>query len=208
MTWYNKTQEAMPRVVNAAVRRLQIATAALAVARRGGVEAITFRSVAEELGSSTTVVTHYVKTRAELVGLAFRQLFDAAHAVTAAAIDGLGPAEGLRVLVESFLPLDEERRLQTYLWLGVLQDPEARENLRGEMRAVERWERERLTERCRALGLADPETAADLAVAMANGITFEALQNPRRWTPRRQREVAGAFLALLGVDGGAPVTSR
>ena len=49
--------------------REQIAAAALAVADSEGIEAVSMRRVAEELGAGTMTLYHYVRTKAELLDL-------------------------------------------------------------------------------------------------------------------------------------------
>ncbi|HJG47134.1 TetR family transcriptional regulator, partial [Corynebacterium variabile] len=57
----------MPREVDTSARLQRIADATLAVAREQGTRAVTLRAVAKELGGSTTLVTNYLKTRADLI---------------------------------------------------------------------------------------------------------------------------------------------
>ena len=59
---------AMPMDVNADERIRAIALATLDVASERGSAGVTLRAVAERLGGSTTLVTNYLKSRAELSG--------------------------------------------------------------------------------------------------------------------------------------------
>ncbi len=64
----------MPRHVDEAARLQEIAQAVLRIVAHEGLDAVTFRSVASALGSSTTVVTHFVPDRDSLLERAFEVL--------------------------------------------------------------------------------------------------------------------------------------
>ena len=53
----------------------QVIEATLRVIEVGGVKEVTVRKVAEELGRSTTVITHYFPTREDLLDAALKQSF-------------------------------------------------------------------------------------------------------------------------------------
>ena len=53
----------------------QVIEATLKVIEVGGVKEVTVRRVAEELGRSTTVITHYFPTREDLLDAALTQSF-------------------------------------------------------------------------------------------------------------------------------------
>lgn len=68
--------------------RDRVIVATLNVIRRDGIKAVTIRRVAEQLGHSTTVVTHYFKNRQELIQETLRRAFDETRAEAEAAVQG------------------------------------------------------------------------------------------------------------------------
>src|SRR5215471_17376888 len=133
----------MPRVVDAQVRRTEIADAVLQVLGREGVEAVTMRGVANELGCTTGLLTHWVDGRAALIRLALAAIV---QRQTDRAIACLGDdVESVVRALEQFLPLDDERRDEAKIWLGfwalAVHDP----TLRAEHRARYRDFRETCT---------------------------------------------------------------
>ena len=56
----------MPRYVDPLTRRMEITSAAMRILARGGPQALTLKSLAEEMGGSITLVTHFISNRAEL----------------------------------------------------------------------------------------------------------------------------------------------
>src|SRR5262252_1179297 len=126
----------MPRVVDAEVRRSEIAAAVLQVLARDGVEAVTMRGVANELGCTTGLLTHWVDSRAALIRLALAAIV---QRQTDRAIACLGDGvESVLQALEQFLPLDEERREEARIWLGfwalAVHDPELRAEHRSRYR--------------------------------------------------------------------------
>ena len=94
----------MPRYVDHDARRRHIAATAAELVGTRGLEALTFRNVAEAAGSSTTVLTHYFTDKRDLL----RSTFEAVAERSGARFDeaqrhGGG---GSRECLEALLPLD------------------------------------------------------------------------------------------------------
>jgi AcrR family transcriptional regulator len=110
------TQSAVRRRKPPEERRAEILTTASALASAEGLESLTLRRVADELGVYPGLVSHYFQTVDELVVAAFR------HAVTtesaacyAAAAHGPTPLHRLRTLLASLI--GHERDGVSLLWL-------------------------------------------------------------------------------------------
>lgn len=71
------TRSGMPRHVDTAQRDVEIGAATLRVIARHGVDGVTIRRVAAELGTSTTSITHYVPTREALLEQSIGRAMDA-----------------------------------------------------------------------------------------------------------------------------------
>lgn len=65
----------MPQPVDTALRRSQVCDVVARIAAEQGFDAVTVRSVAASLGTSTTVVTHYFSSRSDLVRATIRREF-------------------------------------------------------------------------------------------------------------------------------------
>jgi AcrR family transcriptional regulator len=193
----------MPRVVDPQVRRTEIAEAVLHVLAREGVEGVTMRGVANELGCTTGLLTHWVDGRAALIRLALATIV---QRQTDRAIACLGDdVESVVRALEQFLPLDDERRDEATIWLGfwalAVHDPE----LRAEHRARYREFRLTCTRFLRDNGApADATTTVvDQVMTSVDGIAVAAVLEPEYWTIARQRSalgnvVAGARVSLEG----------
>lgn len=57
-------------------RRIKVAQAAWRVIVREGLDRASMRAIAQELGSSTGVVTHYFRDKEELILFALEQVFE------------------------------------------------------------------------------------------------------------------------------------
>lgn len=105
----------MPRTVDHAERRAQIAEALVRVAGRDGLHAVTMRAVAAESGVSLRLVQYYFETKAQLLLGALRQLERQSHQRWAARLATLPDPVSPRAFVEAFLdealPSDEQSRV-------------------------------------------------------------------------------------------------
>ena len=97
-------------------RRAEILTTASALASAEGLESLTLRRVADELGVYPGLVSHYFQTVDELVVAAFRHAVSTESAECyAAAAEGPTPLDRLRALLASLI--GRERDGVSLLWL-------------------------------------------------------------------------------------------
>lgn len=104
----------MPRLVDHEVRRRQITDAVRRVIVGGGLEAVTFQTVAAEAGISIRLVQYYFGTKSEFLLATHRSVMQDAGArferrMTALG-EGAAPREAIRAVLTELLPLDEQRR--------------------------------------------------------------------------------------------------
>ena len=168
------------------------------------------RSVADAVGCSTTVVSHYFDDMADLV-----------HEVYALAVERSGgrirrvldddPTD-LVGLIEAVLPLDDERADDWRVWFAFWSEALTAAAFADEQRQRARTMLERI-ERCLTLlaaagRLADGVDLGDAAhrlAALVPGIAAEATFDPANWTVARQRRTLHTELALLGLEVAGPV---
>ena len=101
----------MPRLVDHAVRRRQIAEALLAVASARGLHAATMREVAAEAGVSLRLVQYYFRSKDELLAGALEHLAVRLGERVRARTEGVADVRGLLLgTLSAVLPDDEEGR--------------------------------------------------------------------------------------------------
>ena len=189
----------MPRYVDHDARRRHIAATAAELVGTRGLEALTFRNVAEAAGSSTTVLTHYFTDKRDLL----RSTFEAVAERSGARFDeAQRHGGGLRECLEALLPLDSRRqtewRLLTCYWGMAVSDPnlaraEAR-HVRSAQRRIESLLRQHYPE----IADAEIEVAARRLVTLVHGLGAHSALDPDHWSPAEQRRVLAHELGSLG----------
>ena len=199
----------MPRHVDHEQRRREVTAAATALVASRGRAALTVRNVAGEVGCSTKVVSHYFADMADLLHATYTSAADRARqrldAVTAA-----DPAD-IQGFVEALLPLDAARRCDWSIWFAFWSEALTSRQLGTDQRERARTTTQRI-EAILALLVCDGRLPATCDVAdaarrlgaLVPGIAGQALFDPARWTPARQRSVLAGELSLLGVTGAEP----
>ncbi|MFJ9005439.1 TetR/AcrR family transcriptional regulator [Streptomyces canus] len=190
----------MPRVIDREERELRIAEAALRLLGDSGPGGLTLRRLAEELGGSITLITHFYRNRDELLeGILATVL--AGYETELEELERGADAHGrLRILLEWLLPLDEPSRLQEkgrILMLGHL----------GPDRAVRRFVdamEERMTGLLRRhleplTPAPDVAGAVDALRVVTNGVVLSVVEHPGEWPAGRQLEVLDCALGALGL---------
>ena len=121
----------MPKIVDHAARREQLAAALWRVVVRDGVEAASLRRVAAEAGWSVGSLRHYFETQADLLHFAMELVVTRVTDRVAALPQETDPVAAATGLLHQFLPLDADRRAEMEVWLAfasrALVDPSLRE---------------------------------------------------------------------------------
>ncbi len=195
--------QAVPKIVDHEERRERIAEAAWRVIEREGAEGANLRRIARETGHTTGVVTHYFRDKRELMAFAFGLVVDRSTSRMARAASEAGVTEALAQL----LPLDEERRRETSVWLALMSASLTDPDLAAELRQRYRRARESTLPVFRTAlektGGEDPDDVADELLAVVDGITVDALSDPERYPPDRQLALLRRALVRLGLPTGA-----
>ncbi len=191
----------MPKIVDHDERRREFASAAMRVAIKGGIEALTIRAVSKEAECSTGALTHYFKTKDDLLIAVQR----AAGERSIARIDGCFERHEGRGLLEavilSVLPLDEERRGEWRLWLAYFaRAAEITDLAQLQRSAYEGWYA-RLRDAYRAscssklaLTRAEIDLATDATMTLVQGLGILGMYGPSGITARRQRRLVREHL--------------
>lgn len=188
----------MPRFVDHAARRRHVAATAAELVGTHGLDALTFRNVADAAGYSTTVVTHYFTNKRDLLLSTFREV---AHRLGARFDEAQQRGGGLRGCLEALLPLDAARRtewrLLTCFWGVAISDPEFAAEDAGHVRSAEG--------RIKLLLQRDHpdavETELDVVsrrlVTIVHGLGAQTALDPGHWSPAHQRRVLAHELACV-----------
>jgi len=185
----------MPREVDADQRLADIAAATIRVARSAGSHAVTIRSVARELGGSTTLVTNYLPSRAALILNALDHGRDRWQAALDESLARAATADRFAAVIEWSLTTGPDEPVLRALILEIVanadREPDLRLSLQRETTAFQRL----LLDEARNAAYADPEHVAGLAYLLVRGSYFAGMEDPARWDESELREVIQAALA-------------
>jgi AcrR family transcriptional regulator len=115
-------------------RRIEVAKAAWQVIIREGLDRTSMRAIAQELGSSTGVVTHYFRDKEELILFALGLVFENVAAEMEARSQGQQGIERLEQMMFVALPLEQIDRDDWKVWVAFLGYSIGREHLVKEHR--------------------------------------------------------------------------
>ncbi|MFD5124115.1 TetR/AcrR family transcriptional regulator [Streptomyces sp. NPDC058385] len=185
----------MPRQVDHAARLAAVEDAVVAIAAETGFDAVTIRAVASRVGASTSVVTHYVGSREELLRNAVRRELDCRRAEADSKADGLHGSAALRAVVEWAILSPTERSHR--FWLALVLSASNQPTLRGELSRFNEWWFQRIEQFLREAGSANPTRAADLVSLFVDGIVVSGFDAGEPWTlDRRTRLLNDVWEAL------------
>ncbi|GAA1603362.1 MULTISPECIES: TetR/AcrR family transcriptional regulator [Kribbella] len=189
----------MPKIVDHATRREEIAEALWRVVRRDGIRSASVRTIAAEAGWSAGAVRYYFPDQDGLLSFAM-DLVSRRVTERISAIDAKGsvPSIVLRYLDE-VLPLDEERRAEFDIWLAFMAQAQA-ETGAGTLHAHTDTVHNQLRELCASLVRAlsdagllkdglDVRRETERLHALLDGLALHAAIQPERTTPTRVRQL-------------------
>ncbi|WP_431278489.1 TetR/AcrR family transcriptional regulator [Leifsonia poae] len=109
-------------------RRRHIGEAVWRVIRRDGINAVSTRTIAAEAGMALGSLRHYFPRQADVIDFAMRLVSERASARILSIAESAGDTvPDAQVLLEQYLPLDDERREEMEVWLvfagATLSDP-------------------------------------------------------------------------------------
>lgn len=182
----------MPKIVDHAQRRDEIALVACRVVAEHGFDQATIVRIAREAGYTTGMVAHYYDTKQEIIIAALRLILRRIEErLTPPA--GSGPAPDLLALLTEALPVDATRFTECAFWTAFWGQVSADKRLKRINAWVHR-EYMRLFERCLAQGWPQwrhwPADTRDQVLrsvmTFVNGMTASAVASPGDWPPEQQ----------------------
>jgi AcrR family transcriptional regulator len=187
----------MPRRVDHAARLTEIEDTVIAIASESGFEAVTIRAVATRVGASTSVVTHYVGSRDELLHNAIQRELASRQADADAATHGLDGAAALRAFIEWAILGPDERTHR--FWLALVMAAGNQPQLRAELDGFNEWWDRRLRHLLDRAQVANPEIARDLLGVFVDGVVVSGFDAGQPWPIDRRTVVLNMIWQTLGV---------
>lgn len=194
----------MPREVDHAVRRRDLAEALWRVVGRGGIHAVSVRTVAAEAGTSPSALRHYFDSQDELLGFALTAMVERVRDRLVPVLPTLSGRAGAVRILEELLPLDDRRRDEFAVYLAfigrALPDPRLRairDDAEAQERAAIRGAVRMLAD---AGGLGpgrDPDAEADRLQPLIDGLAIHGALFGHRYPPEHLRAVLAAHLDEL-----------
>jgi len=204
----------MPAKVDADDRRRRLVLAAAELIADEGINALTNARIAKRLSGSTTMVTHYFRSKRELVLDTYQTMASRSRARLEQAMrDSDDP---LASCLHALLPLDEPTRLEWKVWLAYqgmsVGDPELTQIWASRSAsAVDRISRliEADISAGRISSSIDPDMEGGRLFSLIQGMSFQSIVDPERWSPAHLRRMADLeLLRLRGMDNGLRAAPR
>jgi len=193
----------MPVDVDARARLDAIAEATIEQAEQGGPRAVTIRTVAARLGGSTTKVTHYVRTRGELLANAVRRAEQQWRAELATVLTGVTGRERLVTFIDWWTTGTDRYNVFRSMWVEMLAMRDSDEAVGRAVRHEARAERDEMVAALTEARVTDPNLNADLLYLLLRGFNISTVEDPDNWSGERGRRAALALLDLMA-DERAP----
>jgi AcrR family transcriptional regulator len=207
----------MPKIVDHAQRRDEIALVACRVVAAHGFDRTSMVRIAREAGYTTGMLAHYFDSKQDIIIAALRLILRRIdERLSRAPGDGVRP-DLVELLLEA-LPIDAHRHIECAFWITFWGQVTADKRLKRINVWVHR-EYLRLFERCLARGWPEfprwPEAIREQALrsvmTFINGITASTVANRGDWPAERQTGQLRLHLQLLhgwALSATAPLAAR
>ncbi|MEU6103324.1 TetR/AcrR family transcriptional regulator [Streptomyces flaveolus] len=176
----------------------EIVVASLQALSEGGLAELTLRKIAQRMGGSITLITHYFANREALLTAVLEHVLADADVALAELSEIEDPWARLRAALEWFLPDDEDSRVQERARIALLTHQGAEPLIGEHLQRMEPAMRAVLVK-----GLEDVIPAAELdgTVNMVrvwvSGMALSVVEHPEIWTAELQLATLGRFIDLL-----------
>lgn len=185
-------------------RRLEVTEAAWRVIIREGLDRASMRAIAQELGSTTGVVTHYFRDKDELTLFVLERVFENLFNNIEAGVEGRQGLERLEQMVLAALPLEPSGIRGWQVWVAFLGYAIGRENLIEEHQKRYDSLRQMICKELTDLQTAklirrelDPLLEANALIALVDGVGTGLVINPKSFHPDQQRYLVQRHIKTL-----------
>ncbi len=192
----------MPAKVDAEDRRRRLVLAAAQLIADEGINALTNGKIAKRLSGSTTMVTHYFRSKRELVLDTYQTMASRSRVRLEQAMRESD--DPLAACLHALLPLDDSTRLEWKVWLAyqgiAVGDPELMQIWAS--RAASAVDRvtcliEVDISAGRMSSSIDPDMESGRLFALIQGMSFQSIVDPERWSPAHLRRIVDLELLRL-----------
>ena len=196
----------MPRQVDHVKRRKEITAAAIRILSRGPGSQLTLRSLADELGGSITLVTHFFATREDLFVAIVDDLIQGYDEELADLEGGTDDITRLRTLLDWMSPSSRADIAKETGRVALIAHRGEQDSVEYFFDAMEKRMRQLLRSHLQPLV---PRSELNVAVnflrVVVNGVVLSAVEHPSSWSRAKQARVLDRALVAIGVgDGRAP----
>lgn len=185
-------------------RRIEVTEAAWRVIVREGLDRTSIRAIAQELGCSTGVITHYFRDKDEITLFALERIFENLLRDLEAYADGRKGIERLEQMLFSVLPLEARGIPGWQVWVAFLGYAIGRETLVQEHRKRYDFLRKIIHQELIDLQAAklirddlDLILEANALIALVDGIGTSLVINPEQFHPDQQRYLVQRHIKTL-----------
>lgn len=182
----------MPKQIDEQAQIARIVHATGTVLATQGIDGLSLRAVAQEAGCTTGLLMHWFASKADLVQAALTHTAVAQSERVTRRL-AASPPDVLGAIAE-FLPLDEQRRAESRIWLSFMALAMSTPALMlDHQRRYARFRHE-IIDHLQDQGFQGAHTAevADRIIVLVDGICVGAALDPTYWTPQRQYAVLTA----------------
>lgn len=196
----------MPRSVDHDERRREVARAAIRLLARKGPRGLTLRALADELGGSITIVTHFFRNRSAILDAVTQQILeDGAGELAALGGDEVSPEDRLRGLLHWLLPTNDEALALERGRVMMAAESDAHFNVQNFYDTWEEKTRELIGDYLPpAVPANRREFYVDLVRVIQNGVILSAVEHPKYWTPAKQEAFIDALMPLIEQAAAGP----
>ncbi|WP_257234148.1 TetR/AcrR family transcriptional regulator [Streptomyces sp. JV178] len=190
----------MPRYVDPEERVRDIVAASLQALSEGGLAELTLRKIAQRMGGSITLITHYFANREALLDAVLEYVLADVDVALEEIEQIAEPRDRLRVALQWFLPDTEEALRQERARVALLTHQGAEPVIQRHLARVEPAMRAVLVRAVEELVPADElEGTVDMVRVWVSGIALSVVEHPEIWTPERQLAALERFLKVLSL---------
>jgi AcrR family transcriptional regulator len=188
-------------------RRIEVANAAWRVIVREGLDRTSMRAIAQELGATTRVVTHYFRDKEALILFALEQVFKHVLVDMQAAAQGRTGIEGLEQMICTALPLEMSDKDDWKVWVAFLGYSIRREHLVIDHRKRYDLLRQFISQELTNLQTAkliradiDVTLEANALIALVDGIGTGVVICPEQFSAKQQRYLVQRHINVLSAS--------
>ncbi len=196
--------ENFTKIMSYSVRRQEVAEAVWRVIVREGLDRTSMRAIAQELGSSTGVVTHYFRDKDELTLFALERVFENLFKDMKACANERQGIERLEQMIFAALPFETSGISGWQVWIAFLGYAIGRENLVQEHRKRYDFLRQFICQELADLQKAklirddiDLTFEANALIALVDGIGTGAVINHEQFHADQQRDLVRRHIKNL-----------